>query len=298
MSNLIMTDCAICEEVGDYAVVYASTVSEHHLTKEIFSARRVPDRVHYQIVKCKKCGLVRSSPVLKTSNLADLYKISEFNYESELPNLIKTYMHALSPVLKRLNKDAKIVEVGGGNGFILDEIHRLGYRDVVEVEPSQDAFDKSSDMVKKSFMKEMFHKNLFSKASVDLIIVLQTLDHIPDPKAFLSDCLYVLKKGGSVLAFNHNVESMSARILREKSPIIDVEHTYLYSLKTMKALFSKNGFTVDSVDVVRNTVSLRHLVHLAPLPKIIKNSILNSDDAFWKYSLNVPLGNLCLIARA
>lgn len=293
-----MTDCAICEEVGDYAVVYASTVSERHLTKEIFSARRVPDRVHYQIVKCKKCGLVRSSPVLKTSNLADLYKISEFNYETELPNLVKTYMHALSPVLNRLRSDAKIVEVGGGNGFILDEIGMSGFTDLIEVEPSQNAYDKSSEMVKKSFVKAMFDKNLFTKESVDLIIILQTFDHIPDPNAFLNNCLYVLKKGGLIIAFNHDVESMSSRILRDKSPIIDVEHTYLYSLKTMRALFSKNGFTVDSVDVVRNTVSLRHLVHLAPLPKIIKNSILNSDDAFWKYSLNVPLGNLCLIARA
>ena len=48
--------------------------------------------------------------------------------------------------------------------------------------------------------------------------------------------------GGVVLSLNHNVEAFSARLLKERSPIIDIEHTHLYSPSTQRMLFEEAGF--------------------------------------------------------
>jgi SAM-dependent methyltransferase len=127
----------------------------------------------------------------------------------------------------------------------------------------------------------------------------QVLDHMPDPAGLLDECRRVLRPGGVVLAFNHNVSAWSARLLGERSPIIDVEHTYLYSPATIRALFERSGFDVASVRPVRNTYSLKYLAHLLPLPDAQKKPLLSflRRSSVGRLEVTVPLGNLCLIAR-
>jgi hypothetical protein len=109
----------------------------------------------------------------------------------------------------------------------------------------------------------------------------------------------VLRPGGLILALNHNVAGWSARMLGERSPIVDIEHTYLYSPATMRTLFTKVGFEDPEVRSVRNTYSLSYLLQLIPLPARVKSILLRALTAspLGRARLTVPLGNLCLIAR-
>ena len=70
-----------------------------------------------------------------------------------------------------------------------------------------------------------------------MVCLFQVFDHIPDPNLLLRECRRILRPGGLVLALNHNVDALPNRILGARSPIIDVEHTYLYSPATMNAIF-------------------------------------------------------------
>jgi SAM-dependent methyltransferase len=127
------------------------------------------------------------------------------------------------------------------------------------------------------------------------VTLFQVLDHIPEPAAFLRECLQILRPGGALLALNHNVTAWSARVLKERSPIIDVEHTYLYSPATMRRIFEQAGFEVLTVGPVRNT----YLLHLMPLPRALKQALIPRmrQTRVGRSQLTVPLGNLCLIAR-
>jgi len=109
----------------------------------------------------------------------------------------------------------------------------------------------------------------------------------------------VLKPGGLVLCLNHNIAAVSARLLRERSPIIDIEHTYLYTPKTLARLFVAHGFRVEQVVPVYNTYTARYLARLVPLPGALKARVLKrlGRGAAGQRRLSVPLGNLCLIAR-
>src|SRR3989338_2807763 len=126
--KLIKTNCPICNKKNDYVILYKQNFKGSDLNPQVFSARRLPDRVHFQIVKCKNDNLIRSNPVIKELNLPSLYKKSKFTYDEEIENLTATYMKSLRPVLNRLGKKAKILEIGCGNGFVLEKLYQSGYK--------------------------------------------------------------------------------------------------------------------------------------------------------------------------
>src|SRR5690349_20777444 len=94
-NELVPTTCAICGVKNNASVLYQANFDITAFNPDIFSARRLPDMLHYQIVRCNICGLVRSDPVADTNLLKTLYQQSSFTYSEDTPNLAKTYAHYL-----------------------------------------------------------------------------------------------------------------------------------------------------------------------------------------------------------
>lgn len=289
--------CPICGNTKNYTVLYPKNFKLSDFNKNIFSARRMPDKIHYQLVSCNRCGLVRSTPTIASDNLYDLYKKSQFTYDDETENLTSTYLHAIQPILKKLPRSANILEIGCGNGFLLKAIHYFGFHNIYGIEPSSDAISKTHTSLKEKIKQSILKPGIFKKETFDFIFFFQTLDHIPDPNAFLRECYHLLKHTGSILAFNHNIDSLSSKILGEKSPIIDIEHTFLYGPKTISLLFKKSSFLVDTVFSPSNSVSLRHIIRLSPIPKRMKNFLLSNKSTVLDRIVTIQLGNLCLIGH-
>ncbi|MDD5131072.1 MAG: class I SAM-dependent methyltransferase [bacterium] len=298
---MLKTKCPLCDSLDDYTVIYKSTFKEEDLNLDVFSARRLPDQIHYQIVRCNHDGLVRSTPVYDQSRLENLYKRSKFNYAEQTDNLTVSYLRALGQVLPSLSPEARILEIGCGNGFVLSALLAQGYKNVYGLEPSLDATAKADQRIKNNITTDVLREGLYPPGSFDLIYFLQTLDHIQDPLRFMSICYDLLAPHGFILALNHDVASLSARLLKEKSPIIDIEHPYLYSKDTVSKLFLKTGFSPVKVFSPGTLVSWKYLLWLLPLPKFIKLSMLNVKNRIGHYILQrklwLKLGNLCIIAR-
>ena len=65
--RLDATRCAICGTLDNALELYAANFTTNALNPEVFSARRLPDRLHFRLVRCLSCGLVRSDPVADTA---------------------------------------------------------------------------------------------------------------------------------------------------------------------------------------------------------------------------------------
>lgn len=293
------TQCAICQVVGNSDVLYESTLTRAAFTASTFSARRLPDLIHYRMVRCRSCGLVRSDPVLDAESLAQLYRVSSFDYGSELDGLRRTYGRAIDELARVTELPGRLLDIGAGNGFVLEVAEEHGWREAWGIEPSEHARHHARPHLRERIKPDVMRPGLFAPASFEGITLFQVLDHLSDPAAVLTECRELLVPGGAILAFNHNISSWSARLLGEHSPIIDVEHTYLYSPKTMRAIFEKIGFEILSLKPVRNTYSLSYLAQLLPLPRQAKQKLLGAlaRSRVGSSTWTVPLGNLCLIAR-
>jgi SAM-dependent methyltransferase len=299
LEHLQSTACAICGPGAPSEELYPANLDPGAFTAAVFSARRLPDQIHYRMVRCSQCGLVRSDPVLGADALAELYRDSTFDYADELEGLRATYGAALDRAGALLSSRSGLLDVGCGSGFVLEVAVEHGWTEVHGVEPSRDAIAKAAPGIAPLIVQDVMRQGLFDEGSLSLVTLFQVLDHMPDPIGLLRDCRGTLRPGGVIMAFNHNVAAWSARLLGERSPIVDVEHTFLYSPETMRRLFSAAGFTVLSVNPVRNTYSLSYLTHLVPLPRALKQPLIPRlrASAIGRRQLTVPLGNLCLIAR-
>ncbi len=145
----------------------------------------------------------------------------------------------------------------------------------------------------------LYDKSSFEQESVDLVCAFQVFDHVPDPDGMVASSKHHLRRGGIALFINHDSGAPLARILGERNPIIDVEHTALYDKKTMRRIFEKHGFTVLEVFSVANTYPLSYWTKLAPLPGPLKSGIAKLLDrsGLGKRPITLSAGNLGLIAR-
>lgn len=295
---MIHQKCAICEK-DFYTVLYKANFDIGKLDEKTFSARRLPDRVHFQIVRCKICGLLYSTPVLEYEKLENLYKKSFVDYNEHIGNLKKTYGYYLKQLETYGAKKGTLLEIGCGNGFFLEEVLNQGYKEVYGVEPGEKSASAAKAHIKKNITVSMFRQGLFKKNFFDVICCFQTLDHLPDPNSVLKECFSLLKKGGYVLFLNHDAGFIGAKLLGERSPIIDIEHTYLYDKKTMRMIFEKHGFDVMRVESSFNIHYISYWIRLFPLPNSLKLFMINILRFLRLDKLQVKIhpGNIVLIAK-
>jgi SAM-dependent methyltransferase len=297
--DLHATACAICQTENNATELYPANFDLEAFSPSVFSARRMPDRIHYRMVRCNTCQLVRSDPVADSGTVADLYHQSSFDYSQEVENLARTYGAYLARLENYGAAKGSLLEIGCGNGFFLMQARAQGYRDVQGVEPSRSAVDRAPAEIRDDIVCTMMAPGLFRDKTFDAICLFQVLDHIFDPAALLKTCFDILKPGGYILCLNHNVEAPSARLMKERSPIIDIEHTYLYSPDTIRRLFTRFGFQVKEAGGVKNRYSLSYLARLMPVPAPLKKITLGFLDFTYlgRLPLRVPLGNLYMIAQ-
>lgn len=290
--------CAVCEN-DNYKVIYPANFNITKINSRTFSARRLPDKIHYRIVKCKKCGLLYSTPILALNKINKLYRQSFTSYGQHINNLKKTYAEYLKQLDKYQPKKIRLLEIGCGNGFFLEEAKKQGYKNVYGVEPGKKSVEKAHPQIKKNIAINIFRPGLFKKKSLDVICCFQTFDHVPDPNLFLKECFNVLKKGGILLFLNHNAEALSAKILGEKSPIIDIEHTYLFDKKTMSKILTKNKFKSLEIKTAFNIHSLSYWLRLFPLPRNFKSNLIKIVQKSFLRNINLtlPAGNMVIFAQ-
>ena len=297
-ASLQHTRCPICETDGSDRELYAMNFRPQDLNGEVFSARRLPDRLHYRMVRCQRCGLLRSDPILPIRALARLYESSRFTYETEARFARATYRSYLEHALPLVRQRSRLMEIGCGSGFFLREALRVGFQEVWGVEPSTEAISKADDDVRRTIRPGLYARDTFPANHFDVICGFQVLDHTPDPAGVLLACIKDLKPGGVALFINHDCGGLSNRLLGELSPIIDVEHTVLFDKRTMRRIFEKCGFVVQEVFSVRNTYPLSYWTKLAPLPRALKSPLLSLLDsvALGQIAVTLRAGNLGIIA--
>ena len=267
------TVCILCG-TNDFArELYPRNFAPEDLNPEVFSARRSPDRLHESMLRCGRCGLVYPKTLVDPLRLAALYAASRYTYAEQEGAIRRTYRRYLQQALRRLHGQPtswSYLDIGCGNGFMLLEARSLGCSPVQGVEPSLHAVESAPASVRPGIRHGLFATSLFSRERFDVITCFQTIDHLQDPVQCVRDCFALLRPGGVALFINHNIASWTARLLGERCPMIDIEHTYLHTQGTMRALFRRAGFNDIDVFGVRNDYPIEYWLHLCPLPRRCK----------------------------
>jgi 2-polyprenyl-6-hydroxyphenyl methylase/3-demethylubiquinone-9 3-methyltransferase len=96
-----------------------------------------------------------------------------------------------------------ILDVGCGAGLLSEPLARLGGR-VVAIDPAGDGLEVARRRAEEAGLDIDYRKASLGelsggKARFDLVAALEVLEHVPDPSAFLADCVGLVRPGGAVV---------------------------------------------------------------------------------------------------
>lgn len=197
------------------------------------------------LCRCGDCGFIFSRNIPSAQSLIDYYS-NNYDRTSYLsPITIKRYNEILDR-FEGYKKTGKLLDIGAGYGFFLEIARQRGW-DVYGVELTDEAVDHCRNKGLKMFKGELQNID-FDDLKFDVIISIEVIEHINNPKEYLSKTNEILRKGGKFYLTTPNFNSLLRYRLKENYNIIEYpNHLCYYSKKTLKKLFEGNGFSTERI---------------------------------------------------
>lgn len=294
MINYLTKHCLFCSDDSCLRDLYPQTFSEADINADLFSARRVTEHFHYKMVRCVTTGLVFSREVLPDEILKKLYADSKVTFNTYAEIIKNDYWLPLENFLNILHKGIAL-DVGCSNGFFMEKLLEKGFKEVYGCEPSTEARDMAVGPVKNNIQLGFFTNESYQDSTFDLICCFQTIDHLSNPVEFLKICFNKLKPGGLLYVICHNVDALQAKLFKDKSPIIDIEHIYLFNPKTIALAAKKAGFEDTKTFAVKNSYPMEYWLDHAALPFKKQLKFIFKTLRISNLRLSLSLGNMGMV---
>ncbi len=216
-----------------------------HLQCLVCAAEKLRPLANYYekhgLVKCQNCGLVFMEQIPTVEELNKHYEKYSYTSEGYLsPLTIKSYQ-ALLDEFEAYRKNNKILDVGCGRGWFLEEAKKRGW-DVYGTEYSQTAVAVCQKKAIK--MKEgQLNPDDFTEGEFDVITSFEVLEHINNPNEDVENIYKLLRKGGLFYCTTPNFNSLNRYYLKEDyNVIVYPEHLTYYTRNTLNRLAKQNQF--------------------------------------------------------
>jgi 2-polyprenyl-3-methyl-5-hydroxy-6-metoxy-1,4-benzoquinol methylase len=196
------------------------------------------ERAH--LCKCRSCGFIFSRQIPTESEILDYYTES-YELTSYLSSVtIKRYTELLDS-FEVHRKTNKILDIGCGNGYILEIAKQRGW-EVYGIELT----DHSIAICEKKgiqMLKGPIDINSFPAETFDVITSLEVIEHICTPKKELALLHSFLRKDGIMYVTTPNFNALLRYRLGKDYDVINYpEHLSYYTAKTLRSVFRKSGF--------------------------------------------------------
>jgi len=207
--------------------------------------------------KCKQCGTVFLNPCPPEEIIAGYLNDSEaLRYWREaMPahvvrnrkeKLYSDRVHFIKNQIDKFNvKKQKFLDIGGGNGYIVEELVKknIEFSEYIIIEPQPLSIDLPRIRIIPKMIEEVREK-----IEADLAVAFEVIEHIVDPKAFLSSVYDLLADDGIFILSTPNIDGFETTTLKEKTTSCWFDHIRLYNPFSMKMLLENAGFKVLSTE--------------------------------------------------
>ena len=99
-------------------------------------------------------------------------------------------------------------------------------------------------------------------ASMDAVLMMHVIEHVPDPVDTLKEIFRILKPGGTLVMETPIYDSLMFKLLGRRERSVSCEgHIYFFTSKTLAEVSEKAGFKVLRADRVGRSMNLSRLVY-------------------------------------
>ena len=286
--------CPVCGATAGRELAPAS-IDAASLDEYAFASRKFPEYMHHRLVECPVCDVAYASPVLGVGAIDEAYGAAAFDSKEEAVCASRTYAGLVRSLLPGLRGAHAALDIGTGEGSLLEELLDLGFDRVRGYEPSAAPLAAASPRVRELIVHDVFDaRGAAAAGPYDLITCCMTIEHVPDPAQLCRDAHELLAPGGALMIVCHDRRAPLNRALGMRSPIIDIEHLQLFSKGSARSLLERSGFGDVRVRRFANRYPLHYWLKLAPLPRGAKRALVTGArrGPLRRLSLPLPVGNL------
>lgn len=159
-----------------------------------------------------------------------------------------------------------LLEVGPGRGELLSEALKAGWS-VTGVEYSPSACEEIRSVLQGTGAAASYDVRCgeltqvaLPTASFDACVLSDVIEHVRDPRAFLSEIHRVLKPGGTLLVATPSLDSWSARLMRGHWMEFKDEHLLYFDRRTLRAALESAGFKKVELEPGTKVLSVRYIL--------------------------------------
>lgn len=292
--ELFERDCPVCQKNAKYKEILKPHFDFSQLDDFGFSSRKIPENMHYRLVRCEVCTVLYANPAPLFSDIIMKYEKANFDSDSEANYAAQTYGKYLSQKLHMIKSFEYALDIGSGNGAFLKHLLRLGFKKVIGIEPSLAPVNAAPPELRELLLNKPFNASDYEKSSLSFVSCFQTLEHVHTPGKMAKEIFELLRPGGVVFFVDHNYTSFLAKLMGTKSPIYDIEHLQLFSEKSLKKMMEQSGFTRVVVFRIVNAYPISYWIRLLPLSIGFKNKLISLAEvlSISKVLIPLPVGNI------
>ena len=207
----------------------------------------------FRVVPCSGCGLWFLSPRLREEAMRRVYAAGDYfegggsdgyshssgSYEDQEVALRRTFRHLLSNLARRGIAGGRLLEVGAGYGYLLDEAQRhFTSRTGTDYDPR--AVTRMRDLGIEAF--EGGAEALPVGARFNLIVTTGVIEHVYQPQQFVQRLRGHLEEEGWMVAAAPMMDSFWLRLMGHRWPSFKIpEHIAYYNRRTLGELFRRCG---------------------------------------------------------
>lgn len=187
------------------------------------------------------------------------YLPGKFNYPDlytrSRNDLSDRVLYWLSYVLKFCLPPGKVLELGSAHGGFVALLRQVGF-DAAGLEISPWVVQFAEEHFQIPMYLGPIEEQGIEPGSLDLIVMMDVLEHLPDPLATMEYCLSLLKPDGKLFIQTPEYDGAS-----KYSELVEKDHIFLKQLKPLEHLFL---FSRSSIKLFIRKLGLEHLTFLPP----------------------------------
>lgn len=215
--------------------------------------RHVYEKWGYPICRCPDCGLGSTSA--GAFDPATLYSVEYFaggqrdgyaDYVGSEPILRKESRKVLRSLARAGCKSGSLLEIGCAFGFFLAEARNTFQVEGVEPCREAAAFCRSRGLTVTTGLANS--ETIESPRLVDAVVMLDVIEHLPDPLSVLKSANARLKPGGHLVITTGDWDSVLSRSMRSSWRLMTPpQHLFFFSKISLTAILGRAGFQMLEV---------------------------------------------------
>lgn len=203
----------------------------------------------YPIFECGKCSHRQTFPIEEKGHVESIYSDHYFfdggaGYPDYLQegDLLKERGKKYAAILSKEGiKPGRVLDVGCAAGYLLKGFQESGWQGT-GIEPNKAMADYGCAILGLNVINQPV-ENFSLDMEFDLVLLIQVIDHLIDPKRALSKVLNCVRGGGYALVEMFNYKSLTAKLMgRAWHDYIPPSVLHWFSPESLDLLLSGYGF--------------------------------------------------------